>query len=355
MVIVKILLFPVACLYGMVVGFRNKLFDWKIIPSKSFKVPVISLGNLSAGGTGKTPHTEYLAELLKSQYKVAILSRGYRRKTKGFILVTPEHTQPDIGDEPMQYLKKFHDVVLAVDEKRKRGITKILAARPETQVILLDDAFQHRYVKPGKSIILTDYHHLFVNDYLIPTGMLRESAKGARRADLIIVTKTPKIFSPITRRNLVKELNPKSHQRLFYSYISYDSPVPLKLCTNQKPADPKYNYIVMVAGVANSYPLQEYLKSICNELVVIDFNDHHQYTASDFEKIISEYQAIISKDKVIFTTEKDATRLDREEFSSYLEALPVYYVPIRIKFHDCDEIRFDKLILDYVQKSIGSS
>jgi tetraacyldisaccharide 4'-kinase len=354
MVIVKILLFPVACLYGLITGIRNKLFDWKILPSKSFGIPVISVGNLSAGGTGKTPHTEYLASLLKDRYKIAILSRGYRRKTRGFIMVTSDHTQLEIGDEPMQYLKKFPDVVLAVDEVRKRGISKILAAKPDTEVILLDDAFQHRYVKPGKSIILTDYHHLYVNDYLLPTGMLRESAKGARRADLIIVTKTPRIFSPITRRNLEKELNPKRHQKLFYSFISYDSPVPLKLCSNQKPASPKYNYIIMVAGVANSYPLQEYLRGICNELIVIDFHDHHQYAPDDLEKISREYQAIISKDKVIFTTEKDATRLDKSEFSSYLEVLPVYYVPIRIKFHDCDDIRFDKLILDYVQKSIGS-
>jgi len=354
MVIVKIILFPVACLYGFIMGIRNKLFDWKILPSKSFNIPVISVGNMSAGGTGKTPHTEYLAALLKSNYKIAILSRGYRRKTKGFIMVTSEHTQIDIGDEPMQYLKKFPDVVIAVDEDRKRGISQILAVKPDTEVILLDDAFQHRYVKPGKSIILTDYHHLFVNDYLLPTGMLRESAKGARRADLIIITKTPRIFSPITRRNLVKELNPKRHQKLFYSFISYDSPVPLKLCSNQKPAAAKYNYIIMVAGVANSYPLQEYLRGICNELIVIDYLDHHQYTINDFEKISREYQSIISKDKVIFTTEKDATRLDNDEFSSYLDVLPVYYIPIRIKFHDCDEIRFDKMILDYVHKSIGS-
>jgi tetraacyldisaccharide 4'-kinase len=354
MVFVKIILFPVACLYGLIIGLRNKLFDWKILPSRSFDIPVIAVGNLSAGGTGKTPHTEYLAELLKANYKTAILSRGYRRKTKGFILVTPEHTQIDIGDEPMQYLKKFPGVVLAVDEKRKSGISKILAEKPETQVILLDDAFQHRYVKPGKSILLTDYRHLYVDDYLLPTGMLRERAKGARRADLIVVTKTPKVFSPITRRSLIKELNPKKHQRLFFSYVSYEAPVPLKLCINQKPAADKYNYIIMVAGVANSYPLQEYLRGICNELIVIDFLDHHQYTTADLDKINREYQAIISKDKVIFTTEKDATRLDNEIFSTYLDVLPVYYVPIRIKFHDCDEIRFDKLILDYVQKSIGS-
>lgn len=268
-------------------------------------------------------------------------------------MATPQHSQLDIGDEPMQYVKKFPDVVLAVDENRKRGISKILAEKPDIEVILLDDAFQHRYVKPGKSIILTDYHHLFVNDYLIPTGMLRERIKGARRADMIVVTKTPKVFSPITRRNLVMELSPDRHQQLFYSYVAYENPVPLKLCSNQKPAAAKYNYIIMVAGVANSYPLQEYLKGICNELIVMDFQDHHQYTLPDMEKILREYQSIISKDKVIITTEKDATRIDNEEFAAYLDVLPIYYIPITVKFHDIDELKFDKVILDYVQKSLG--
>jgi tetraacyldisaccharide 4'-kinase len=354
MVIVKILLFPFACLFGIVTGIRNKLFDWHILPSQRFDIPIISVGNLSAGGTGKTPHTEYLAELLKKEYKVAILSRGYRRKTRGFILATAEHDHTDIGDEPMQYLKKFPDLILAVDENRKRGIIRILAEKPETEVILLDDAFQHRYVKPGKSILLTDYHHLYVHDYLMPTGLLRERARGAHRADFIVVTKTPKVLSPITRRNLVKELHPARQQHIFYSYVTYDSPVPLNLCRNQNPASLKYNYIVMVAGVANSYPLQEYLRSMCNELTVIDFQDHHQYKAEDFEKISREYHSIISKDKVIFTTEKDAMRMDKEEFSSFLEVLPVYYIPIRIKFHDCVENKFDDLILDYVQRNIGS-
>lgn len=354
MILVKILLFPVACLYGFIIAIRNKLFDWKVLSSKSYDIPIISVGNLSAGGTGKTPHTEYLVSLLKNRYKVAILSRGYRRKTKGFILVNGNNTQTEIGDEPYQYMKKFPDVVLAVDENRKRGISRILKEMPGIDVILLDDAFQHRYVKPGKSIILTDYHHLYVHDYLIPTGMLRESSKGARRADLIIVTKTPKVLSPITRRNLVNDLKPKHHQKIYYSYVAYDEPIPLKLCSNQKPASDKYNYIIMVAGVANSYPFQEYLRGLCNELIVIDFNDHHQYSSADLEKISREYQAIISKDKVIFTTEKDATRLDNEEFSTYLDVLPVYYIPIRIKFHDSDEVSFDKLILDYVHKNIGS-
>lgn len=352
MILVKIILFPIACLYGLLAGIRNRLFDWKIIPSKAFPVPVIAIGNLSAGGTGKTPHTEYLASLLQSQYKVAILSRGYRRKTKGFLLADGSRGPAEIGDEPMQYLRKFPGITLAVDEKRRRGIEKILALKPDTQVILLDDAFQHRHVKPGKAILLTDYHHLYVDDYLLPTGLLRESARNARRADWIIVTKTPKIFSPITRRQLVKKLKPRPRQKIFYSYISYEQPVPLNICRQKTTAGPRHNYIVMFAGVANSYPFQEYLKSICNELIVIDFKDHHEYTERDLGKIIREYDSIISKDKIIFTTEKDAMRIDKKEFEPLLENLPVYYVPIRIRFHDCDEVRFDKMVLDYVQKDI---
>ncbi len=269
-------------------------------------------------------------------------------------MATPLSTHLEIGDEPAQYVKKFNDVTVAVDENRKRGITRILAERPETQVILLDDAFQHRYVRPGKSILLTDYHNLYVNDYLLPTGTLRERAKGARRADVIIVTKTPKVFSPIIRRNLELELKPKKNQLLCHSYITYDQPVPLNICNNLKPAAPKYNYIVMVAGVANSYPLQEYLSSLCNELIVINFKDHHEYTSRDLEKISREFESIISKDKVIFTTEKDATRLDREEFAPVLGALPVYYIPIRVVLHNGDEVKFDKLIQEYVHKTIGS-
>jgi tetraacyldisaccharide 4'-kinase len=252
----------------------------------------------------------------------------------------------------MQYLRKFPDITVAVDEKRNRGISQIMSLMPDTQVILLDDAFQHRYVKPGRSILLTDYHHLYTSDYLLPTGMLREKASGSRRADFIVITKTPKIFSPITRRQIVKTLRPKPYQRLFYSYVSYDAPVPFRHSVSSAPAADKYNYIVMFAGVANSYPLQEYLRTLCNELIVIDFTDHHNYTAQDLEKITREYEAIISKDKVIFTTEKDATRLDTEEFAGTLAKFPVYYIPIRINFHNCDEGRFDKLIQEYVQKSI---
>jgi tetraacyldisaccharide 4'-kinase len=353
--LVKLLLFPFAWIYGLITHIRNKLFDWKLIPSRTFNVPIISVGNLCVGGTGKTPHIEYLTRLLKPDYKIAILSRGYKRKSKGFIMVNKNHTQEEIGDEPMQYLKKFPDVTLAVDGNRVRGIQKILDEKPDVDVILMDDGFQHRYVKPGKSVILTDYHNIYTKDHLLPAGTLRESIKGAKRADFIVVTKSPKVLSPIIRRHLVKDIKPTPQQRLFYSFVNYDNPIPLKPGAEQDVPKSKFNYILMVTGVANSYPFQEYLRRCCNELIVLEFSDHHQYTQNDMVTITNEYNKLLTRNKAIFTTEKDATRLDREEFADYLEALPFYYVPIRIKFHDCDEIRYDKLILDYVKRSIKSS
>lgn len=198
----QLLLYPLSICYGLIVHGRNLLFDFGILASKKFPLPVISVGNLSVGGTGKTPHIEYLIKLLIDNYKIATLSRGYGRKSKGFIEASIQNNVFDIGDEPMQFVNKFSEVVVSVDEKRATGIQQLLATHPELQVILLDDAFQHRYVKPGLSILLTDYSRLYMADYLLPCGTLREFGTGAQRADLIVVTKTPKIFSPITRRRI---------------------------------------------------------------------------------------------------------------------------------------------------------
>jgi tetraacyldisaccharide 4'-kinase len=350
-ILLKILIYPLALLYALIVHLRNKLFDWNIIKSKSFGLPVIAVGNLSYGGTGKTPHIEYLIHILQDKYKLAVISRGYGRKTKGFIIAADQHTVLDIGDEPMQYLTKYPEITVAVDEKRAHGIEKTLELRPETELVLLDDAFQHRYVKPGLSILLTDFHHLYVDDYPLPTGTLREFRAGASRADLIVITKTPRIFSPILRRELSKKISPRPHQRVFYSYIDYSDAVPLKVTGIQIQPATKYRYILMFSGIANSYPLQDYLRNLCGELIVRDFPDHHKYSARDLEGIINTYHNILSKDKVIFTTEKDAMRLECEQFSGLLSGLPVYYIPIRIRFHHCDDVRFDKFILSYAERS----
>jgi tetraacyldisaccharide 4'-kinase len=346
---IRLILFPVSCLYGIIVMVRNKLFDLRIIPSKHFNLPVIAIGNLCVGGTGKSPLIEYLVRLLKN-HKVAVISRGYKRKSSGYLRAEPYHTVSDIGDEPLQFSRKFPELLVAVDERRRRGIELTLAHDPGIEIILLDDAYQHRYVRPGLSILLTDYHHLYTGDYPMPTGYLREFRSGARRADIIVVTKTPKIFSPIIRRELTKELAPRDNQHLFFSYIEYGPPRPLTVTGIPAPQGLKASYILMFTGIANAYPLQEYLSGFCNDLTVIDFGDHHAYTAQDMKKIFDAFDNIISKDKFIFTTEKDAMRIDGADYRTWLEGRPLFYIPIVIRFHTSEGPGFDKIILDYVGK-----
>lgn len=219
-------LYPASWLYGAAVMMRNKLFDWEVLQSKSFDIPIISVGNLAVGGTGKTPHTEYLIKSLCNQYNVAVLSRGYKRHTKGYVLATPESTARSIGDEPYQMHQKFPSVTVAVDEKRCHGIEKLLALqKPSIDVILLDDAFQHRYVKPGLSILLTDYHRLFCDDTLLPAGRLREPISGKNRAQIVIVTKCPQDIKPIDYNIITKRLNLYPYQQLFFSSFRYGNPL----------------------------------------------------------------------------------------------------------------------------------
>lgn len=352
--IVRVLLFPFACLYGLITQIRNKFFDWGIIPSKSFNMPVISVGNLSYGGTGKTPHIEYLIRLLHKEFKVATLSRGYGRKTKGFVLANEFSSYQEIGDEPLQYSQKFKKIDVAVDECRRRGIKLLSNLKPDLNSILLDDAFQHRYVKPGLSILLTDFHKLYVNDYPMPTGTLREFRRGAKRADIIIVTKTNSVFSPITKRRITNLIKPCKHQSLYFSYIKYSHKVALTDFV-ENPEKKKYNTIILFTGIANSYPLQEHLRNYCSELIILDFPDHHQYNVSDLEKIKTTYLDVFSKNKIIFTTEKDAMRLIKTDLFEKIKHLPIFYIPIEIKFHLGGEKGFEKQIVDYVKKNKRNS
>ncbi|MCK9618393.1 MAG: tetraacyldisaccharide 4'-kinase [Lentimicrobiaceae bacterium] len=343
------ILLPFSLLYGLVIVLRNKLFDWKILPSERFSLPVICVGNLSAGGTGKTPHVEYLIRLLDKQCTIATLSRGYGRKTRGFVFADPDSTATSIGDEPMQYVNKFSAITVAVHEKRREGIRMLLQKKPETNLVLLDDAMQHRYVTPGLTILLTDYRHLYVNDYLLPSGRLREPIKGASRADIIIVTKTPKIFSPITRRSISEKLSPKPWQNLFFSYIRYGELVPFH-STEIQPMQKKYGTIVLFAGIANCYPLQEYLKNLCEELITLQFSDHHCYSPKEMEQIKVCYHEVFSKSKIIVTTEKDAMRLKNTSLEEIIVNLPVFYLPIEVAFHKEDKEIFEEKVKDYVRK-----
>lgn len=352
MIILKLLLLPVGILYGFIGWLRNKAFDWGVLPSEKFPVPVISVGNLNMGGTGKTPHVEYIIRLLKDKYRVATLSRGYRRKTKGFILAGNEASAEAIGDEPMQYWRKFPGISVAVCENRREGIKRLLEEQPDTEVIVLDDAFQHRYVIPGLSILLTDYHKPFVADHIFPIGKLRELRMGYKRADILVVTKTPKIFSPITRRSMTEEIKPAPHQKLCFSYLNYATPMPLDPM-NLIHCKQSYNEVLMVTGIANPDPLEIHLKEIgfFNELHTLIYPDHHLFTEKDIRHISETFHNIVTKNKVMITTEKDAMRLRDPALANLLEDIPAYYLPIQVELHKPDKSTFDQLVIDYVRKN----
>jgi tetraacyldisaccharide 4'-kinase len=343
------LLFPFAILYGFVVFVRNLMFDIGILKSKTYPVPVISIGNLNMGGTGKTPHIEYLIRLLKKEnFQLATLSRGYGRKTKGFVLADDTACSEIIGDEPTQYFKKFNDITVAVSENRCLGIEKIIKENPKINAILLDDAFQHRYVKAGISILLTDYFSPFYRDFIFPSGKLREQRKNAKRADFIIVTKCPKVLSPLTQKSVVDSIRKYTDKQIFFSYIDYGELVPLNNTFNSPLKLDKYT-ILLFTGIANPYPLEEYLSGKCSKIDIIRFKDHYQYKEEDVIRISNEYRKILSKNKIIITTEKDAMRIKDTKLINFFVDLPLFYIPIEIKFHCEANDEFDNQIINYVR------
>jgi tetraacyldisaccharide 4'-kinase len=343
LIIKKIILFTFSILYGSVLWLRNKFFDWGFLNQKSHPVKVISVGNISMGGTGKTPQVEYIVRLLQDNYKVAILSRGYGRKTKGFLLANDQSNAMDIGDEPLQYFKKFENIPICVCENRNKGVEQLLKIYPLLEVVILDDAYQHRYIKRDINILLTDFHRPFHKDLVIPAGRLREFRSACKRADIITVTKTPVVVSPITRRRLNDEMKITNHQKLLFSKINYEGFVNLKSGTFEK-IKPKFATIVLFSGIANSYPLQDYLRNFCTELVVLNFSDHHYYREKDLEQITKTYNDQFTSNKILITTEKDVQRLVTSKNYFKLLEYPIYYVPIRISFHGKDEDILKKAI-----------
>jgi tetraacyldisaccharide 4'-kinase len=368
MKLLRIIAFPFSILYGSLLLLRNKLYDWGIFKSTSFSIPVISVGNLSLGGTGKTPHIEYLIRLLGVDYHVATLSRGYGRKTRGFLLSNANSTASDIGDEPLQFANKYPNTTVAVDEKRVRGIQKLLELFPKTQVILLDDAFQHRAVKPGFSIVLTDFSKPYFDDYVLPSGTLREFRSGIKRADAIVVTKCPEVLLPIERTRLEKAIQPKPHQSLYFSYITYGEFMPFHKETIN-PFTKAYYFerhysIVLFTGIANTEPLEYYLKDKAKTVVPVHFPDHHSFTVNDIQNVRKIFDNIAPANKILLTTEKDAMRLKTPELSALLEHLPLFYIPIEIEFHQNDKNArtgssgaddFNKQLLDYVRANQRNS
>ena len=351
----NILLYPVSLIYGLITGLRNFMFNTEILKSVEFPLPVICVGNITIGGTGKTPHTEYIADLLSKHFNVAVLSRGYKRKTEDFIMASPSSTVQEIGDEPAQIKRKFPDISVAVDSNRVKGINRILGMRPDTEIIILDDGFQHRKLTPGFSILLSDFNRPMASDHLIPFGSLREGRHNARRADIILITKTPAGISPIERRLIVTDVSKMPYQNLYFTTLKYMEPVPVfenipsvfNLGWNSYTG----NGAVLVTGIANPKPLAEHLGKIFSEIIHLPFPDHHDFTGEDVATISRAWNELKSPVRYLMTTEKDAMRL-RESGKISEDLKPAfYYIPVCIDFLNNDKEEFDKLIIEYVRKN----
>ncbi len=333
------LLFPFSLLYGGIAALRNFLYAHGVFKAYTFAMPVIVVGNLSTGGTGKTPHTEYLVRILSGKFHVAILSRGYRRRSSGFILAGKRTTVAEIGDEPFQYHSKFDGVDVAVDSNRKNGIEQLISA-VNPDVILLDDAYQHRRVKAGFYILLTAYGDLYADDLVLPAGNLREFAAGARRADVIIVTKCPSTLTVGAQQEIIRKLKPRHSQPVFFTTVAYDENV--YGINGSIARDSLTEKKILVAGIAKPEPFFRYLQRDGDELQT--YPDHHDFTEAEVAQLESA-----SQEKIIITTEKDYMRL-----KGRLPEDRLFYLPIRVKFLNGKD-QFDKLIADYVGKSTRNS
>jgi len=334
------LLFPFAILYGFITSIRNFLFDKGFLKSTSFDLPVIAVGNLSVGGTGKTPQIEYLIRLLSDKYKVATLSRGYKRKSEGFVLADENSNAEILGDEPFQFYQKFPNVMVAVDANRTNGIQQLLSQIEKPEIILLDDAYQHRKVKAGFYILLTSYGDLYADDFMLPTGNLRESRSGAERASIVVVTKCPKILTEEEQAEIRLNLKLSCSQQIFFTFIDYDEII---YGENEKleVVKIKSESKLLLAGIAKPKPFFDYLKNEKDECLT--FPDHHHFSDADLDAIQNK-----ANGRKIITTEKDYVRLKDSKLVSHL-----YYLPIKSSFINHQQ-NFDATILEYVKKNLVS-
>jgi len=343
------LLFPFSLLYGIAVILRNYCYDAALLKSTSFNKPVISVGNLDAGGAGKSPMTEYLVRLLKDNYKLATLSRGYGRKTQGYLTATATATATNLGDEPAQFKTKFPDITVAVCEKRVEGIEKLL---PEHDVILLDDAYQHRAVTPGLSILLFDYHRLGEPHLLLPAGNLREPFSGRWRAQIIVVTKCPAILSDEEKSEAAQRIEPLPYQKVFYSHIAYQHLTTMSGEITHWCVDHDMT-VFLLTGIANPKPLLQHLSGYTSGIVHHNYPDHHPFTPKNIAKLAAEFSACKTQKKLVVTTEKDAQRLQQSWFNGALpggQDLPVFVLPIKTEFCGESGQEFDQLIINYVRE-----
>ena len=339
MKVIRFLLFPFALVYDLITTIRNFFYDAGVFKSTSFDIPVIAVGNLSVGGTGKTPQIEFLIRLLKKDKKIAVLSRGYKRKTKGFVLLNDSHSAEDVGDEPLQFFKKFSTVFVAVDAKRVHGIQQ-LKKTVNPDVILLDDAYQHRKVKAGLYILLTKCDDLYIDDFILPTGNLRESKRGAKRADIIVVTKCSKDLSDSQQEKIRKKLKANSNQQVFFSYIDYHEKTK---GAKEIALEAIQDYeIVLITGIANPKPLLGFFEGKNCKVHHLNFPDHHHFSGHDIKEIQAQFEKLSTDKKIMLTTEKDFMRLaDRMH--------GLHYVEIETKFLE-DQEKFNQQVLHYCNK-----
>jgi tetraacyldisaccharide 4'-kinase len=340
----RVLLLPFALVFWVVVYIRNWMYDRNLLRSTTFGLPLICVGNLSVGGTGKSPMVEFLVLRLKGHFKIATLSRGYKRKTRGYALAGGSTTAIDIGDEPMQFHRKFPDVPVAVGEERIVAIPQLLHDRPETEVIVLDDAFQHRSIRAGMNILLTDYNNLFTRDFFLPTGDLRDTRSSYKRAQVIIVTKCPPNLELEERQSLLKEIDPLPHQKVFFTFIAYGTPYHITR-GDLRPLD-EQTEVLLVTGIANPRPLKLYLEERSQSYSLMSFSDHHIFSIDDWKEINRRFNAMNMERKMILTTEKDAMRLLK--FGQEIDGMPFYVVPIEHKFLFQEEQVFINEMIAYV-------
>ena len=343
--IMDALLTPFSWGYGAGVWLRNAAFDVGLLPQEEFDVPVVSVGNITVGGTGKTPHVEYIIEALYRRYHIAVLSRGYKRKTKGFILASNNMTPRDIGDEPYQIFSKFSGLItLAVCESRRKGIRELLRIDPDINLILLDDGFQHRYVKPKVNIVLVDYNHPPYEDKLMPLGTLREPARNVLRGDIVVVTKCPSDITAMDIRMVKKNLALFPYQGLFFSNIRYADPIPVFPVQSPQITSLQWlredDAVLCLTGIATPKPLVRYLRQFAARVKVMHFDDHHFFTRRDFSDIFKVYNQLEGTRKFIITTEKDAVRIMNNPYFPPTRRHCIFYIPMRVGFLEMEGSNF---------------
>ena len=352
-------LYPASWIYGAGVWLRNKLFDWGYYKQQSFDLPVICIGNITVGGTGKTPHTEYLIKLLQTNYQVSVLSRGYKRKSKGFILANENSSVQAIGDEPFQMKQKFPKAHIAVDSNRCNGIEQLCrkSITPATDVVLLDDAFQHRYVKAGLNILLIDYNRLITEDTLLPAGRMREHESGKYRAQIVIITKCPPDMTPMDYRVIYNQLELHAFQQLYFTTLNYGKLKPLFNGGKEYPIQNIHPavHILLITGIANPKPLKEELSKYKNKIHALSFSDHHDFSATDMRTIEQKFNQLPENKRMIVTTEKDAVRMvSHPQIPDSIKPY-IYVLPIEVCFLQEQQNAFNQNILDYVRKNSRNS